>query len=141
MIINFHPKEIQSKAVAKLIERLLAANPTEVLHAADKTKEEWQAIIKSPESMVFVGPVYWWGMGHDMDKWMQDVLTYNFAFSFDTGEKVGLLDGRAFEIHLTHGTPTQWADTMKKNIEERLKTGIFGYCNSQIEISFYYDKD
>ena len=141
MIINFHPKEIKSEAGAKLIEKLLLAAPTEVVHVTDKTKEEWQAIIKSPEPMVFVGPTYWWGMGHDMDKWMQDVLTYNFAFSFGTGEKVGLLDGRAFEMHLTHGTPTQWADTMKKNIEERLKTGIFGYCNSQIEISFYYDKD
>ena len=140
MIINFHPKEIESHAGKKLIEKLLAANADEVVHITDKTAEEWQGIIKSSEPMIFTGPMYWWGLGHDFDKWAQDVLKYNFAFSFDTGSKVGLLDGRPFSIHLTHGTPTEYAAAMHSNVTDRLKSGIFEYCGGQVEVSFYFDK-
>ncbi len=140
MIINFHPKEKPTQAGAKLIEKLLLATPTEVVHITDKTAEEWQGMIKSNEPMILAGPTYWWGMGHDFDKWMQDVLTYNFAFSFDTGAKVGLLDNREFSIHMTHGTPTEYAGEMHKNIEARLKSGVFEYCNAKIDINFYFDK-
>ena len=140
MIINFHPKEIPSSACLKLIEKLNEVAVHTVSHSTDKTAEEWKAIIKSDEKIIMVAPTYWWGMSYEFDKWLQDVFTYNFAFSFDTGSNVGLLDGREFEIHMTHATPTEYADIMHGNIKDRLKKGVFEYCNAKIDINFHFEK-
>lgn len=139
MIINFHPKEIPSKTGASLINQLATESSDTVAHVADKTVEEWQAIIKSEEKMTFVGPMYWWGLGYEMDKWIQGVFGYNFAFSFDTGTPQGLLAGRQFYMHITHGTPTEQAKPQIDNITERLTKGIFGYCDSKIDITFHQE--
>lgn len=137
MIINFHPTEIPSKVGASIIDKLLSQHPdTEVFVPSDKTVEQWQQVIKSTEPIIMVAPIYWWGAGYEFDKWLQGIFGYNFAFSFDTGTKVGLLDGREFTIYLTHKTPNQYADTMLKNITDRLEQGIFGYCNAKININF-----
>jgi putative NADPH-quinone reductase len=136
MIINFHPKEKPSKKGLEVIKTLKA--DSEIFHSTDKSTPEWQEIIKSNEKLVLVAPTYWWGPSYEFDKWLQEVFAYNFAYSFDTGSKVGLLDGREFEFHLTHGTPDEFAQTMKDNIIQRLKLGIFEYSNAKVEVNFHF---
>ena len=142
MIINFHPSEIPSKTGSSVIADLQAQDPTlEVFRPADKTSEQWQDVIKSDEQIVMVAPIYWWGAGYEFDKWLQGVFGYNFAFSFDTGEKQGLLGGREFTIYLTHKTPDMYAQSMFDNLTDRLEQGIFGYCDAKININFVEQKD
>ncbi len=137
MIINFHPKEIESKKGAAIIASLNTEGAHEVVHASDKTAQEWQAIIKSDEQLILVAPVYWWGPGYEFDKWAQNVLGYGFAYEYQNNMPVGLLAKRPFAFHLTHGTPAAYAETMRANIKERLEKGIFGFCDADVAINFY----
>jgi putative NADPH-quinone reductase len=141
MIINFHPVEIPSKTGAAIIADLQSKDPNiEAFVPSSKTVEQWQNIIKSSEPIIMVAPIYWWGAGYEFDKWLQGVFDYNFAFSFDSGTKEGLLEGREFIIYMTHKTPDMYAQSMLKNITDRLEQGIFGYCNAKININFVEQK-
>lgn len=138
MIINFHPKELESKKGLGVIAELQKTENHEVFHVTDKTKEEWQAIIGGTEKLVLVAPTYWWGASYEFDKWVQNVLSYGFAYKYnESGMPEGLLKGRAFEMHMTHGTPVAYATVMRENVAKRLETGIFGFCDSKVEVSFY----
>jgi NAD(P)H dehydrogenase (quinone) len=137
MIINTHPREREANHTLKVIATLVEKYQEPVVHISDKTVSEWQAIITSDEPMRFVGPVYWWGMGHEFEKWMQEVLSYGFAYQYENNVPVGLLDGRAFEVYLTHGTPAEHAEVMRTNITERLTKGVFGMCRATATISFF----
>lgn len=138
MIINFHPKELESKKGLGIVAELEKGGAHTVVHSTDKTKEEWQAIISGDEKLVLVAPVYWWGASYEFDKWIQAVLSYGFAYQYnESGTPEGLLKGRAFEMHMTHGTPEAYATIMRENIKQRLETGVFGFCNSKVEISFH----
>lgn len=141
MIVNFHPKEIESKKGLEVITSLVANNSTEkVFHVTEKTYGEWKEIVKSDEKIIIVAPIYWWNLGYEFDKWLQNVFTYNFAYTFDNGQREGLLNGRPFELHLTHATPDEYAQFMKDNMVARLKTGIFEYCGATVEVSFHHSK-
>ncbi len=137
MIINFHPKELPSKKGLEIIEKLNADKSHEVVYVTDKTKEEWQALIKSDEKLILVAPTYWWGLGYEFDKWMQDVLSYGFAYEYKEGFPVGLLAGRPFELHTTQGTPMAYAETLRTNMKQRLEVGIFGFCDAKVDVMFY----
>ncbi|QQR93463.1 NAD(P)H-dependent oxidoreductase [bacterium] len=137
MIINFHPKEIESKLGVQVISELNKDNKHQVFHSTDKSKQEWQDIIRSEEELHLVAPVYWWGFSYNFDKWVQDVIAYGFAFLFDETGKKGLMNGRKFNVHLTHGHTPDGDPTMKENLEERLRTGIFNYVGAEVEIIWY----
>ena len=138
MIINFHPKEIESKKGLEIIERLNADKSHTVVHSTDKTVEEWQALIKSDEKLILIAPTYWWGLGYEFDKWIQDVFAYGFAYKYtEAGMPEGLLDGRAFEVHTTQGTPEAYASTLRENMKQRIETGVFGFCNAKATVTFY----
>lgn len=140
MIINTHPREKEAKNTLTVINKLVEQYHEPVVHISDKTREEWHEIIMSSEPMRFVGPVYWWGMGHEFEKWMQESLDYGFAYQYENNTPVGLLKGRMFEMHLTHGTPAEYAETMRKNILERITIGIFGLTGSSVsdvQVIFY----
>lgn len=137
MIINFHPKELPSKKGVEVIATLNADNSHTVVHVPEKTVEEWKEIIKSDEKLVLVAPTYWWGFGYEFDRWLQDVFTYGFAYEYKDGLPVGLLAGRAFEFHTTHGTPAAYAETLRANMKQRLEVGVFGFCDAKVAVTFY----
>lgn len=137
MIINIHPREREANHTLKVINTLVEKYQEPVVHISDKTVSEWQEIIKSDQPMRFVGPVYWWGMGHEFEKWMQEVLSYGFAYQYVDNVPTGLLNDRAFEVYLTHGTPTEHAEDMRANISQRLHDGIFGKCNATVQVEFF----
>lgn len=138
MIINFHPQELPSKKGVSVIEALNQGNTHEVVHVTSKTKEEWQAIINSNEELILVAPVYWWGASYEFDRWYQDVFSYGYAYEYQNGTPVGLLKKRPFALHLTHGTPTEYATTMLENIRTRFTQGVFGFCDAVVSITFHY---
>jgi NAD(P)H dehydrogenase (quinone) len=141
MIINFHPKEIPSIKGLEVINKLTHLDKQNVVHVQDKTASEWKEIIKTDEKLLLVAPVYWWGGSYEFDKWIQDVFSYGFAFKYsENGMPEGLLNGRKFELHMTMGTPTAYATTMIENIKTRMEKGIFGFCNSEVEV-FFYDRE
>jgi putative NADPH-quinone reductase len=138
MIINFHPKEIPSNKGAQLISKLNSDESHQVVHSTDKTKEEWQSIILSDEKLILVAPTYWWAGSYEFDKWVQDVFSYGFAYKYsEAGMPEGLLNGRKFEYHTTQGTPEAYATTMRENMKARLVSGIFGFCNAEVDVFFY----
>jgi len=141
MIINFHPQEKESKRGQEIIARLNPDNTQKVFRATEKTSEEWKAIINSDEELILVAPTYWWGLGYEFEKWLQNVITYDFAYKYnEQGSPEGLLNGRIFELHITHGTPEVYAKNMRENIKQRLEAGIFGFCNAKADIKFYDPK-
>ncbi len=137
MIINIHPKEIESKTGKAIIDQLAKETNEKIVFINDKTATEWQEIVKSDEKLIFVGPIYWWGLGYEFEKWTQDVLTYGYAYKYEDGSKICLLNDREFEVHLTHGTPSDYANVMKNNISERLEKGIFGFCGAKVKVIFH----
>lgn len=142
MIINFHPTEIESKKGIEVLKRINASSAHTVVHATQKTPEEWRAIIQSNEPLILIAPIYWWGAGYVFDKWAQEVLSYGFAYVYGSnGTPEGLLTGRTFEMHLTHGTPAAHAGAMRENIQRRMEQGIFGFCKATVKIQFYDGKE
>ncbi len=68
MIINFHPREIESKKGAEILARLNQKGNHSIVYATDKSPEEWRALVKSDEKLILLAPVYWWGAGYVFDK-------------------------------------------------------------------------
>ena len=138
MIINFHPKEKESKKGVEVIAELNKGGAHEVFHVTDKTAEEWQAVINSDEKIILVAPTYWWGLSYEFDRWAQNVLSYGYAYKYTAeGIPEGLLKGRAFELHTTQGTPEIYATKMRANMKERLEVGIFGFCDAKVDVTFH----
>ena len=137
MIINFHPKEIESKKGVEVIMSLNSEGVHQVFHVTDKTAEEWKTIINSDEKLILVAPTYWWGLSYEFDKWVQSVLSYGYAYQYTSeGMPEGLLKGRAFEVHTTQGTPEAYAAKLRANMKERLEVGVFGFCDAKVDIHF-----
>lgn len=138
MIINFHPKEKESKKGLEIINRINKDNEHKIFHSTDKTASKWKEIISSDEKLILVAPVYWWGASYEFDKWAQEVLSYGYAYMYtEDGVKHGLLKGRRFEFHLTHGTPNEFSKEMEDNIRQRMDVGIFGFCDARVDVKFY----
>lgn len=138
MIINFHPKELVSKKGLEIITELNKDGNHAVVHVTDKTKEEWQELFLSDEKLILVAPTYWWGLSYEFDKWAQNVLSYGFAYHYkENGMPEGLLKGREFSLHITQGTPEVYATVMRENMKQRLETGIFGFCDAKVGVTFY----
>lgn len=138
MIINFHPQELPSKKGLEIINALNVDGSHTVVHVNDKTVDEWKAIIKSDEKLLLVAPTYWWGLSYEFDKWAQNVLSYGFAYQYNaSGTSEGLLNGRAFELYTTQGTPEAYATVLRANMKQRLEIGIFGFCGAKVDVSFY----
>jgi putative NADPH-quinone reductase len=69
------------------------------------------------------------------------VLSYGFAYQYNaSGMPEGLLNGRAFELHTTQGTPEAFATEMRENMKKRLTQGIFGFCGAKVEVTFHEAK-
>lgn len=138
MIINFHPKEITSKKGLEIIERLNIGNEHVIVPVSDKNVDEWRALIDGNQKLILVAPVYWWGAGYEFDKWVQDIFSHGYAFVYDeNGVPKGLLNGRKFELHMTHGTPKEYSKIMQENIKQRMDVGIFGFCGAKVDMKFY----
>lgn len=138
MIVNFHPKEIESKKGLEVIASLNKEGVHSVVHVTDKTPEEWKALIKSDEKLIFVTPTYWWGLSYEFDRFAQNVLSYGFAYQYTKeGMPEGLLNGRQFEVHTTQGTPEAYATVLRANMKQRLEVGIFGFCGAKVDVFFY----
>lgn len=138
MIINFHPKELESKKGVEVIAEISKNTTHEIFHVTDKTIEQWKDIIMSDEKLILVTPTYWWGLSYEFDKWIQGVLGYGFAFEYTPeGMPKGLLKGRAFELHTTQGTPEAYAEVMRANMKQRLEVGIFGFCDAKVDVTFH----
>lgn len=138
MIINFHPKEIESKKGKEVIDSLNQDSSHTIFHVTDKTAEEWKAIISTDEKLILVAPTYWWGLSYEFDRWAQNVLSYGFAYQYNQeGMPEGLLNGRAFELHTTQGTPFAYATKLRANMKERLEVGVFGFCNAKVDVVFH----
>jgi putative NADPH-quinone reductase len=138
MIVNFHPKEIESKKGVDVIASLNEGGEHSVFHVTDKTPEEWKTIISGDEKLILIAPTYWWGLSYEFDKWIQSVLSYGYAYQYNAhGMPEGLLKGRAFELHTTQGTPEAYATALRSNMKHRLEIGVFGFCDAKVDVHFH----
>lgn len=71
--------------------------------------EEEQKIVESYEKIVFQFPMYWLSCPPLFKKWMDDVLSYGWAYGTDSNYK---LKGKKIALALTTGTSeTAYAET------------------------------
>jgi len=136
MILHIHPTNIPSVTGKALAEKLALESGQSIFKTSDKTAQEWRDVIDTNEHLILVAPVYWWGLSSDFEQWLEGVFSFGWAFDY-TKQPTGLLQGKTMTIHLTHGTPAEYADAMRKNIVERLESGVFGYCGIATEIHFH----
>ena len=136
MILHIHPNTIPSVHSKKIADQLSVESGEPIFHTTDKSPDEWRSIIESGEHLTIVAPVYWWGLTSDFETWFQDVFRMGWAFDYSK-QPTGLLSGTSMTVHLTHGTPDEYAVAMKQNITDRLNIGVFGYCGIAIDLHFH----
>lgn len=57
------------------------------------------------EEIVFIHPVWWSGMPAILKNWLDSILQTKFAYRYENGKKVTMLDGRTVKIFSTSGGP------------------------------------
>lgn len=101
LVLVGHPQADQSVLNAEMASRWAAHPDAEVrwigAHPVDVTAE--QAAVESAEHIVFQFPLYWYGPPACLKQWMDEVLTWGWAF----GPNGGLLHGRTLQCAITVG--------------------------------------
>lgn len=92
-----------------------------------KRNKEIQEKISKTNNLIFIFPVWWFGIPAVLKGFLDRVMTPGFAFNFWQGIPFGLLKGKKAIIFFTTGAPTIYykmtCDLPKKNIVNTLR-----YC-------------
>lgn len=101
LVLVGHPQEDKSILNAEMARRWAAHPHTEVrwVGAGAVEVSAEQAAIESAEHIVFQFPLYWYGPPACLKQWMDEVLTWGWAF----GPNGGLLHGRTLQCAITVG--------------------------------------
>ena len=101
LVLVGHPDPENSVLNTEMARRWTELPNTEV-RWVDGTRlqvEEEQAAIEGAEHVVLQFPLYWYGPPACLKQWLDDVLTWGWAF----GPNGGLLHGRTFRCSITVG--------------------------------------
>lgn len=101
LVLVGHPQEDKSILNAEMARRWAAHPHTEVrwIGAGAVEVAVEQAAVESAEHIVFQFPLYWYGPPACLKQWMDEVLTWGWAF----GPNGGLLHGRTLQCAITVG--------------------------------------
>ncbi len=155
LIIYGHPKtptsfnyELQKRIYTALSERghkvitrdlyeisfnpLLSSSDLEKIHSneiPDDIKKE-QEEIKKADVIIFIYPIWWAGSPAIIKGYIDRVFSYGFAYKYQGGKVVGLLNDKTAIILNSTGTPSEFYEhegfhsAIKKVTDE----GIFAFC-------------
>jgi len=101
-----------------------------------------QDFIAWADRIIFVYPIWWTGMPAIMKGYIDRVFSYGFAYRYDNGVQKGLLTGKKTVIVNSHGKSNAEyeASGMDKALALTSDTGIFTYCDLDIQAHYYFDK-
>jgi NAD(P)H dehydrogenase (quinone) len=96
--------------------------------------EQEQSFIASADVVIFIYPVWWFGMPAMLKGYVDRVFSHGFAYAVEGERLTGLLGGKKAIIINTTGSPrellarTGYEEAMKKTID----LGILGFCGMEI---------
>jgi NAD(P)H dehydrogenase (quinone) len=99
-----------------------------------------QEFIKNSDVLVFVHPIWWFGMPAILKGYIDRVFSYGFAYAVDDKGIHGLLPDKKVVIFNTTGGPEDnymdhgFNDAIKKTIE----AGVFEFCAMKIVLHKYF---
>lgn len=107
----------------------------------DDVKQE-QEHISWADHITFVYPIWWMGMPAILKGYIDRILSYGFAYSYDEGVQKGLLTGKQVSIINTHGRQQAEyeANGMYKAFSLIIDKGTFNYCGLEVKHHLYFDK-
>ena len=126
-IILGHPKIDQSIANKLIINRLKAQRPEIEVRNIQALYPDYKIDVKAEQDALLAAdlivlqyPFYWYALPAILKHWLDEVLTYNFAY----GSKGDKLKGKKFQLSLTIGAAKEAYSALGHNhfrIEELLK--------------------
>jgi len=103
---NFESQSIANKIIVEQIKTIAGVKIRDLYRECPSfhfnVKAE-QAALLDAESVIFQFPFYWYSVPGILKEWMDQVLTYGFAYG-STGDK---LKGKAFLASITIGGPEE----------------------------------
>ncbi|MBU4304021.1 MAG: NAD(P)H-dependent oxidoreductase [Candidatus Omnitrophica bacterium] len=93
-----------------------------------------QEHIKKADVLIFIHPIWWFGMPAVIKGYIDRVFSYGFAYAVDKNSVKGLLNGKKVMIFNTTGGPEEnykdmgYGAALKATIEK----GIFEFCGMQV---------
>jgi len=105
---------------------------------ADANRE--RELVAGAGALIFIYPVWWFGMPAIMKGYVDRVFSEGFAFSFDGGRFRGLLGGKKVYIINTTGSPREILD--RRGYLDAMRTatdaGIFEFCGMEVAAHRYF---
>jgi len=100
-----------------------------------------QNYISWADAITFIHPIWWTGLPAIMKGYIDRVMSYNFAYSYDTGIQLGLLKDKQAYIINTHGkTHAEYkANGLGPAIALMADIGMYTYCGFEIKQHFFFD--
>jgi NAD(P)H dehydrogenase (quinone) len=105
-----------------------------------KKVEDEQRLIREADVLIFIYPIWWFGMPAILKGYIDRVFTEGFAFSMDGERLAGLLQGKRVIIMNTTGASrdvllrTGYEEAMRK-MED---IGIFDFCGMRVFAHKYF---
>jgi len=101
-----------------------------------------QAFINAADLLVFVFPIWWFNMPSVLKGYIDRVLSYGFAYTFDAAAKQtkGLLTGKKVIILNTTGGPQEAYENngLKDALSKTIDAGNFGFCGLEVVWHKYF---
>lgn len=99
-----------------------------------------QDYVKDAHTLIFIYPIWWFGMPAILKGYIDRVFSHGFAFRFTEKGPEGLLPGKKVIIFNTTGGPESnyssmgYADALRKTTD----IGIFEFCGMNIILHKYF---
>lgn len=103
-------------------------------HGISPDVAEEQAYIKSADVIIFIHPIWWFGMPAILKGYIDRVFSYGFAYASGKNGVEGLLNGKKVMVFNTTGgdeanyIKNGYADAIRKQVD----VGTFGFCGMDV---------
>lgn len=91
-------------------------------------RERMQKLVTEAEEIVFVFPIWWSAPPAIMKNWLDEVLAARFAYRYENGKLIKMLDGRRAKIFATCGGASWYFNHFFAPFWILWKYAILGYC-------------
>jgi len=107
--------------------------------APDDAERE-RAYVAGADALVFIYPIWWFGMPAILKGYVDRVFSEGFAFADEGGRFEGLLGGKKAFIINTTGAPRKILDRMGylDAMRTAIDAGIFGFCGMEVVEHRYF---
>lgn len=95
----------------------------------DEKTKRYQELIAKADHLIFIYPVWWYGLPAILKGFFDRVLTPGFAYIFKNGRLQGLLGDKSVWVLYTMGTPGWYVTLVRGNAEwHALLDGTLKFC-------------